>query len=190
MSRLFASAAVVFLSAAATALSVSACQRDPQGGPSVTVAPTLVSTALPLTQVLASVVLTATPEPSDTPEPEPTAETPTTQPTTSRDISLTQQAGALQVTLLVSPGRAGYNEISLYFFDPSGVWITVQTVEIRITFLDVKSGTIVETVSPLHPGHAFISGDHLRHGGRWRIEAAFMGPGLEGAGSTFVVLIP
>jgi hypothetical protein len=91
--------------------------------------------------------------------------------------------------LLVSPGRAGYNEINLYFFDPAGVWITVQAVEIRVTFLDVKSTTAVETVSPLHPGHAFISGDYLRHSGRWQVSAEFTGPGLQDTLAAFDVML-
>jgi len=169
---------------------MSSCREGSRGAPSITIAPTPISTTLPFAPASASAIPTTAPQPSASPAPEPTATTLPSQPAPSRDLSLTQQAGKLQVTLLVSPGRAGYNEISLYFFDPAGVWITVESVEIRITFLDVKSGTAVETVSPLHPGHAFIAGDYLRHGGRWQIEAAFKGPGLDDARVTFQVTVP
>ena len=189
MKRLFASAAVVFLLSLIASLSVSACRVESSGPPKPTGTPMVVSATPPFAP--ASAIVTPSPEPaSASPEPEPTATTASTQPPAPpRDLSLTQNAGELQVTLLVSPNRAGYNEISLYFFDPAGLWITVQTVAIRITFLDVKSSTIVETVSPLHPGHAFMTGDHLRHGGRWQIEAAFQGPGLDGAMTTFELAV-
>ncbi len=190
MKRFVASAAVVFLSAVVTTLSISACREGSQDAPSITLAPTSTSTTLPFAPVAANVANTPTPAPSPPAEPDPTATTPPSQPAPSRDLSLTQQAGQLQVTLLVSPGHAGYNEISLYFFDPAGVWIGVQTVEIRMTFLDVSAGTAVEAVSPLHPGHAFIAGDYLRHGGRWRIEAVFKGPSLDHEQATFQLAVP
>jgi hypothetical protein len=186
MKTLFTSAAVVLLSTVITALSLPACQTGSQDNPATVTAAVPQATAS-FMPVSARIVPTSSPQPPASPEP--AADTTPTQPPVSRDVSLSQPAGPLQVTLFISPARAGQNEISFYFIDPDGLWITVQSVEIRVTFLDVESAPVVETVSPLHPGHAFISGDHLRHGGRWQIEAAFEGPGLDAASVSFVVLI-
>ncbi|HLF76016.1 MAG TPA: hypothetical protein VJB57_00865 [Dehalococcoidia bacterium] len=79
----------------------------------------------------------------------------------------------MQVTLTVSPGRAGINEINLYFFDAEGTWLTVDKVELRLKYLDHGDTTIAKVVPPLHPGHAFITSDAVRHAGRWQIEVAF-----------------
>ncbi|HLF76620.1 MAG TPA: hypothetical protein VJB57_03945 [Dehalococcoidia bacterium] len=73
----------------------------------------------------------------------------------------------------VSPGRAGDNEISLYFFDPAGAWLSVTSVEVRLTYVDTRAGTMVVQAIMLHPGHAFIAGNHLRHAGRWQVAAVF-----------------
>jgi hypothetical protein len=95
----------------------------------------------------------------------------------------------MDVTLDVSPGRAGDNEISLYFFDSAGAWQSVQSVEVRLTFLDFTAGSIVEQAILLHPGHAFITGNHLRHAGRWQVDAAFKRSGLDDAVGAFQMTV-
>jgi len=113
--------------------------------------------------------------PSATPEPLPASTrtaipSPTAEPLVS---SQSGRAGEMQVTLTVSPGRAGINEINLYFFDAEGTWLTVDKVELRLKYLDHGDTTIAKVVPPLHPGHAFITSDAVRHAGRWQIEVAF-----------------
>jgi hypothetical protein len=96
----------------------------------------------------------------------------------------------MDVTLIVSPGRAGYNEVNLYYFDSAGLWASVDSVEVRFTYLDFSSGTVVERTPPLHAGHVLLQGAQLRHPGRWRIEALFTGPQVQDALVSFQVLVP
>jgi hypothetical protein len=100
------------------------------------------------------------------------------------------RAGPMDVTLVISPGRTGYNEVNFYFFDSAGAWTLVESAEVRITFLDFSAGTVSEQTTPLHPGHVLIQGAHLRHAGRWRIDAVFTGPHVEDAKVSFEVLVP
>lgn len=96
----------------------------------------------------------------------------------------------MDVTFFVTPGRAGYNEVNLYFFDTGGVWTTVESTEVRFTFLDFDVGSSTEQTTPLHPGHVLVQGAHLRHAGRWRIDAGFRGPQGEVGSVSFQVLVP
>jgi hypothetical protein len=96
----------------------------------------------------------------------------------------------MDVTLVVLPGRAGFNEVNFYFFDAAGSWILVETAEVRFTFLDFAAGPVVEQAAPLHPGHVVIQGAQMRHAGRWRIEARFSGAEVEGATVSFQVQVP
>jgi hypothetical protein len=96
----------------------------------------------------------------------------------------------MEVTLIVSPGRAGYNEVNFYFFDAEGAWILVESAEVRFTFLDFNAGSQSLVAAPLHPGHVLIQGSQMRHAGQWRIDARFTGPQTEGRSVSFQVLIP
>jgi hypothetical protein len=96
----------------------------------------------------------------------------------------------MDVTLVILPGRAGYNEVNFYFFDAQGVWAGVEGAAVRFVFVDFGSVTFSERAAPLHPGHVVVGGSQMQHSGHWRIEAAFSGPGLSGAEVAFDVLIP
>jgi hypothetical protein len=96
----------------------------------------------------------------------------------------------MDVTLVVLPGRAGFNDVNFYFFDAAGTWILVESAEVSFTFLDFAAGPVVEHAAPLHPGHVVVQGAHMRHAGRWRIDARFTSPGLDAASVSFQVLVP
>jgi hypothetical protein len=95
----------------------------------------------------------------------------------------------MQVMLTVSPGTAGINEINLYFFDAAGAWLTVETIEVRLKYLDHGELTISKVVPPLHPGHAFTTSDAIRHAGRWQIDVAFKHADLREDRVAFEVLV-
>ena len=81
------------------------------------------------------------------------------------------QAGNLEITLVVSPGTAGDNDISLFFFDKDDAVDLFVDVQLSLKYLDFESRSVVVEATMAHSGHAFISGRHLAHSGRWQIEA-------------------
>jgi len=93
--------------------------------------------------------------------------------------------GELLLTLAVSPGLAGYNEVSLYFQDATGGDGGVSRVSLRLTYLDAAARPLQVEATIGHPGHAFIIGEHLRHAGRWRIEAVLQRAGISDARAAF-----
>jgi hypothetical protein len=140
---------------------------------------------------------TQPPQSPTQPPPEPTALPATAAPArTSRPlpplaaVQQVKRAGPMDVTLVVLPGRAGYNEVNFYFFDPEDRWTAVESADVRFVFLDFGGVTFSENAAPLHPGHVVVGGTQMQHPGRWRIEATFKGPGFDGARVEFEVLVP
>jgi hypothetical protein len=144
----------------------------------------------------------ATSAPELSPSPEQTIATaalPTVAPASTRvaspllplaSVPQARRAGAMEVTLVILPGRAGFNEVNFYFFDVAGTWILVESAEVRFTFLDFDAATVVEQTAPLHPGHVLVQGGHLRHPGRWRSDARFTGVEIDEATVSFQVQVP
>ncbi len=88
-------------------------------------------------------------------------------------LGLYQTVDTLEInlTLVVTPGIAGENDVSLFFFDKREVIDQVVSVGLRLRYLDHEAGAVDASATIGHPGHAFLIGDHLRHEGRWQIEA-------------------
>ena len=83
------------------------------------------------------------------------------------------EAGSLEITLVVSPGTAGENDISLFFFDREDELAVFERVQIFLTYLQHDAGVRSYDASVAHPGHAVLIGRQLSHSGRWRLEARF-----------------
>jgi len=125
---------------------------------------------------------------TDVPSPAPTRRPAFPSPTADAGPGLLTQARQLDdllLTLAVSPGLAGYNEVSLYFQDATGGDGGVSRVLLRLTYLDATVRPLEVEATIGHPGHAFIIGEHLRHAGRWRIEATLQGAGRRDASAAF-----
>ena len=105
-------------------------------------------------------------------------------------VPQTQRVGGMELTLVISPGIAGYNDISIFFFDPGGARASVETLEFRIQFLEFAAEEVVARTTPLHPGHAYIAGEQLRHSGLWQIEVELNGPQAGGIVASFQLLVP
>jgi hypothetical protein len=156
------------------------------------------ATGVPATAATESV--TGGPRPSLSPElPSPTPAPPAATPAPTRAarppaplaaVPQTKRAGPMDVTLVVIPGRAGYNEVNLYFFDANDLWTGVESVGVRLVYVDFGGVTFSERAAPLHPGHVVVGGSQMQHSGHWRIEGEFSGPGLSGLTVAFDVLIP
>jgi hypothetical protein len=87
-------------------------------------------------------------------------------------ISQSTYAGDLALMFTLTPGRPGLNEITLMYF-PAGGQLpeAASVVSFTLTFLEHEPARFVVSPTESHQGHAYLRSDHLRHAGRWRVEA-------------------
>jgi copper transport protein len=83
-------------------------------------------------------------------------------------VQLSQGKGSVQ--LVVSPARAGFNQIHIYTFDPEGRPAELaDTVELELSLPSADIGPLVRTATRAGPAHAQLDGSDLAVAGRWQI---------------------
>lgn len=98
-----------------------------------------------------------------------------TTPARDRDAAgvveeVVQVGSAGSVQLVVSPARAGFNEIHLYTFDPSGRPAEIaQELTVELTLPAAQLGPIEREATRAGPAHFQLSGSDLAVGGQWVI---------------------
>jgi hypothetical protein len=90
----------------------------------------------------------------------------------------------------LTPGRPGLNEITLMYF-PAGQLVQVaEVVSLTLIYLDHGGVSFVLPPTQSHPGHAYLLDDHIRHAGKWRVEALLHREGGAGLTVGFDLVIP
>jgi hypothetical protein len=91
--------------------------------------------------------------------------------------------------MTLSPARAGPNEVNFFFYDTNGDDRSIERLTARFSFLDFAIAPVSVDMFELHPGHAFLIDQQIRHAGRWRIELVVRRQGLRDATATFELAI-
>jgi len=106
-------------------------------------------------------------------------------------VPQTRIVSGMELTLIVTPGSAGLNDIELFFFDVDGDWASVTRVEFRILLQGSPAPALAVAVEPLHPGHAYLSSAAMRHAGIWQADVRLEGTDVSGVmGGSFQFLLP
>lgn len=107
-------------------------------------------------------------------------------------VNLTQQAGGLEVTLQLTPARAGIaNAILLTVRDAQGRSVSGATVRLRIDMQIMDMGEVRATARGSSTGYqaTFAAGQTFTMGGTWLVQVEIARPNRQPVSLTFQVLI-
>jgi hypothetical protein len=91
--------------------------------------------------------------------------------------------------MTLTPGRAGYNELTVMYFDADGDERDTEEAIIRLVYLDYGNVAFAFQPTEFHPGHILLEGPFIPHEGSWRIEVAILRRGLAATNASFDVVI-
>jgi copper transport protein len=109
---------------------------------------------------------------------------------TPSGLAQSVRADDLDISLDVSPGIAGQNELNIFLNDADGDDRAVQNVIVRFKYLDESLGENEDFAEPYHPpSHYVLSTSQMSLTGSWEIEVLVRREGLLDARGTFTVQI-
>jgi len=103
-------------------------------------------------------------------------------------VPQTQEVDDLKIVLVVDPGKAGANDLSVVLQDTNGDERAVQRVILRFTYKGQDLGTTEDDAQPLHPQvHYVLNTSQLSLPGEWEIQVIVRREGLLDARTSFTV---
>lgn len=99
------------------------------------------------------------------------------------DTTVTTEQGRMDAT--VDPAQAGANDIHLFFYDPQGLDLAVDAVQVTAATEGVPARRL--TVTPILPNHVIVTGASLPSPGAWTIEVTAV---VEGEPLVFTFEVP
>ncbi|HLF77338.1 MAG TPA: hypothetical protein VJB57_07565 [Dehalococcoidia bacterium] len=102
------------------------------------------------------------------------------------DLSQSKVVDDLVVMMTLTPGRAGYNELNVMYFDTDG-GEGLGGATFVLSYLDFGDIRLEQPATEGHSGHAVLSGEHFRHAGRWRVAAQIHREGAQDTVAEFDV---
>ena len=72
--------------------------------------------------------------------------------------------------MTLTPGRAGYNELNVMYFDVNGGEGELGGIMFAFSYLDYGNIHFEHPPTERHTGHAVLTGEHFRHAGHWRLQ--------------------